>query len=69
MDRVNQTATEKFSKAKTIGKADSETLEFSSFDMSSGAPVPLYLQQRKKKASSAVLLQKVPLPFYFYLLF
>lgn len=39
-------------------KADIKSLEFASFDMSSGSAVPLYLQQRKKRPSNTVLLQK-----------
>lgn len=46
-------------KKKAEQKSDLKSLEFASFDMSSGSAVPLYLQQRKKRPSNVVLLKKV----------
>lgn len=45
-------------KRKNPESPDLKSIEFASFDMSSGAPVPLYLQKRNKRPSNAVLLQK-----------
>jgi len=45
-------------KARMDGMNDLQSIEFASFDTSSGKPVPTYLQSRKKKPSKAILLQQ-----------